>query len=90
MHQLIKLHIRAINEAELLLLGDLTMKNPLEKLELVGRLSEGTLESPLFSTHGNQLQQIELSWCQLIESPAAELSGLSNLTELSDTEGSPS
>ncbi|PUZ71194.1 hypothetical protein GQ55_2G294900 [Panicum hallii var. hallii] len=82
MHQLTKLHIRAINEAELLLLEDLTMKNPLEKLELVGRLSEGTLESPFFSTHGNQLLQMELSWCQLIESPVEELSGLSNLTEL--------
>ncbi|KAJ1290124.1 hypothetical protein BS78_02G218600 [Paspalum vaginatum] len=82
MHRLTKLHIRAINEAELLLLEDLTLQNPLEKLELVGRLSEGTLGSPFFSTHKNQLLQIELSWCQFIESPVAQLSGLSNLTEL--------
>ncbi|XP_062193249.1 disease resistance protein RPM1-like [Phragmites australis] len=82
MHQLTRLHIRASNEDELLLLEDLTLQNPLEKLELVGRLSEGTLKSPFFSTHGNQLLQIELSWCQLIENPVAQLSGFSNLTEL--------
>ncbi|WVZ65336.1 hypothetical protein U9M48_014716 [Paspalum notatum var. saurae] len=82
MHRLTKLHIRAINEAEILLLEDLTLQNPLEKLELVGQLSEGTLESPFFSTHKNQLLQIEISWCQFTESPVAQLSGLSNLTEL--------
>ncbi|KAF8781041.1 hypothetical protein HU200_001013 [Digitaria exilis] len=82
MRLLTKLHIRAINEDELLLLDDLTVQNPLEKLELVGRLSEGTLESPFFSTHGDQLLQMELSWCQLIASPVAELCGLSNVTEL--------
>nr|TKW33700.1 hypothetical protein SEVIR_2G257100v2 [Setaria viridis] len=82
MHLLTRLHIRASNEHELLLLEDLTLKNPLEKLELVGRLSEGTLESPFFSTHGNQLLLMELAWCQLTNSPVAQLSELSNLTEL--------
>ncbi|KAK3133625.1 hypothetical protein QOZ80_6AG0538960 [Eleusine coracana subsp. coracana] len=82
MHQLTKLHIRSIDKDELLLLEDLTLQNPLEKLELIGRLSEGTLESPFFSAHGHQLLQIELSWCKLIESPVAWLSELSNLTEL--------
>jgi len=82
LHHLTKLHIRAINEAELLLLEDLTLQNPLEKLELVGRLSEGTLESPFFSTHGSQLLLMELAWCQFIDSPVPQLSELSNLTEL--------
>ncbi|TVU09967.1 hypothetical protein EJB05_43466, partial [Eragrostis curvula] len=82
MHQLTRLHIRASNEDELLLLDDLTLQNPLEKIDLIGRISEGTLESPFFSTHGTQLLQMELSWCHLIESPVARLSGLSNLTEL--------
>ncbi|RCV12148.1 hypothetical protein SETIT_2G246300v2 [Setaria italica] len=82
MHLLTRLHIRASNEHELLLLEDLTLKNPLEKLELVGRLSEGTLESPFFSTHGNQLLLMELARCQLTNSPVAQLSELSNLTEL--------
>jgi len=82
MHQLTRLHIRAINKDELLFMENLTLQNPLEKLDLVGRLSEGTLESPFFSAHGSQLQQLELAWCQFIGSPVAQLSKLSNLTEL--------
>ncbi|CAL5087772.1 unnamed protein product [Urochloa decumbens] len=82
MHQLSRLHIRAINENELLFLENLTLQTPLEKLDLVGCLSEGTLESPFFSAHGSQLLQMELAWCQFIGSPVAQLSKLSNLTEL--------
>ncbi|KAL6844806.1 hypothetical protein ACP4OV_025465 [Aristida adscensionis] len=82
MHQLSRLQIRASSEDELLLLEDLTLQNPLDKLDLVGRLSEGTLESPYFSNHAYQLLQIGLSWCQFMESPVARLSKLSNLTEL--------
>lgn len=82
MHLLTKLNIRASNEHEILLLENLTLQNPLEKLELAGRLSEGTLESPFFSTHGNQLLLMELAWCQLINSPVTQISILSNLTEL--------
>ncbi|CAL5081990.1 unnamed protein product [Urochloa decumbens] len=82
MNQLSRLNIRASNKDEVLPLEDLTLQNPLEKLELVGQLSEGTFESSFFSMHGNQLLQMELSWCQLMESPVAWLSKLSNLTEL--------
>jgi disease resistance protein RPM1 len=82
LHHLSNLNIRAYNEDETLLLEDLTMPNPLEKLSFVGRLSEGTLKSPFFSTHGNRLLNMELLWCQLAENPAAQLFELSNLTEL--------
>ncbi|KAL5201018.1 hypothetical protein ABZP36_035372 [Zizania latifolia] len=82
MHQLTKLIIRARHEDELLLLDDLTLLNPLEKLELVGQLSERTLESPFFSTHGNELLQMELSWCHLAVNPVARLTEFSKLTEL--------
>nr|CAJ26369.1 putative ATPase [Brachypodium sylvaticum] len=82
LHHLSTLHIRAYNEDELLLLEDLTMPKPLEKLGLIGRLSEGTFKSPFFSTHGNRLLNMELSWCQFTENPVARLFELSNLTEL--------
>ncbi|KAM0882308.1 hypothetical protein ACQ4PT_032413 [Festuca glaucescens] len=82
LHHLSNLHIRAYNEDETLLLEDLTMPNPLEKLGLVGRLSEGTLKSPFFSTHGDRLLNMELLWCQLSENPAVRLFELSNLTDL--------
>uniref|UniRef100_A0ACD5XTN6 Uncharacterized protein n=1 Tax=Avena sativa TaxID=4498 RepID=A0ACD5XTN6_AVESA len=82
MPHLSRLNIRAYNEDEVLLLENLTMPNPLDKLNLVGQLSEGTLESPFFSTHGNRLLKMELSWCHLAENPVARLLELSNLTEL--------
>ncbi|XP_006660746.1 disease resistance protein RPM1-like [Oryza brachyantha] len=85
MHQLTRLNIRASNEHELLLLDDFTLSNPLEKLELAGQLSEGTLESPFFSGHGNKLLRMELSWCQLTLNPVARLAEFSSLTELSLT-----
>lgn len=58
------------------------LPNPLEKLDLLGQLSKGTLESPFFTTHGNELLQLELSRCQLTVNLVAWLSKLSNLTEL--------
>ncbi|GJM98488.1 hypothetical protein PR202_ga15507 [Eleusine coracana subsp. coracana] len=82
MQHLTRLHIRSSNKDELLLLDKLSLQNPLEKLDLIGQLSEGTLRCPFFSTHGIQLLQMELSWCHLIQSPLVWLSGLSNLTEL--------
>uniref|UniRef100_A0A0E0ILB5 Uncharacterized protein n=1 Tax=Oryza nivara TaxID=4536 RepID=A0A0E0ILB5_ORYNI len=82
MQHLTRLNIRARNEDELLLLDDFTLSNPLEKLELVGQLSEGTLESPFFSIHGYKLLQIELSWCKLTVNPVARLAEFSDLTEL--------
>ncbi|KAM0847030.1 hypothetical protein ACQ4PT_055294 [Festuca glaucescens] len=82
MHHLSRLNIRAYNEDELLMLEDLTLPNPLDKLDLVGRLSEGTLESPFFSTYGNRLLKMEVSWCHLAENPMACLLELSNLTDL--------
>jgi disease resistance protein RPM1 len=82
LHHLSNLHIRACNEDEKLLLEDLMIPNPLEKLSLVGQFSVGTLKSPFFSTHGNRLLILELLWCQLAENPVAQLFELSNLTEL--------
>uniref|UniRef100_A0A0A9QEJ1 Uncharacterized protein n=1 Tax=Arundo donax TaxID=35708 RepID=A0A0A9QEJ1_ARUDO len=82
MHQLSKLEIRACNEDELLQLEDLTFPNPLQKLNLFGRLSKGTLESPFFLKHGNALLQIGLWYSQLTEKQLSQLSELSNLTEL--------
>uniref|UniRef100_A0A0D9XEW5 Uncharacterized protein n=1 Tax=Leersia perrieri TaxID=77586 RepID=A0A0D9XEW5_9ORYZ len=82
MHCLTRLNIRASNEHELLLLDGLTLSNPLEKLELAGQLSEGTLESPFFSAHGNKLLQMELSWCKLTVNSVARLAEFSSLTEL--------
>uniref|UniRef100_J3MYI3 Uncharacterized protein n=1 Tax=Oryza brachyantha TaxID=4533 RepID=J3MYI3_ORYBR len=82
MQHLTRLHIRAMNEDEVLLLEDLMLPNPLEKFDLLGQLSKGTLESPFFSTHGNELLQLELARCQLELNPVALLSKLSNLTEL--------
>ncbi|XP_052168825.1 disease resistance protein RPM1-like isoform X1 [Oryza glaberrima] len=82
MQHLTRLHIRAMNEDEVLLLDDLMLPNPLEKLDLLGQLSKGTLESPFFTTHGNELLQLELSRCQLTVNLVAWLSKLSNLTEL--------
>ncbi|KAJ1290125.1 hypothetical protein BS78_02G218700 [Paspalum vaginatum] len=82
MHQLLRLHIRSSNKDEVLSLEDLALQNPLEKLDLVGQLSEGTLKSPFFSAHGSQLLQMELAWCQFVDSHVAHLSKLSNLTEL--------
>uniref|UniRef100_A0A0D9XEW6 NB-ARC domain-containing protein n=1 Tax=Leersia perrieri TaxID=77586 RepID=A0A0D9XEW6_9ORYZ len=82
MQHLTRLHIRAMNEYDVLLLEDLALPNPLEKLDLLGPLSEGTLESPYFTTYGNELLQMELSCCQLTVNRVAWLSELSNLTEL--------
>uniref|UniRef100_A0A0A9HSG0 Uncharacterized protein n=1 Tax=Arundo donax TaxID=35708 RepID=A0A0A9HSG0_ARUDO len=86
MHQLSRLRISACNEDELLQLDDLTFPNPPQTLELYGRLSEGTLESPFFSSHGSQLLQMKLSWCQFVESPVTHLSKLSKLSELTLTQ----
>jgi disease resistance protein RPM1 len=82
LHNLSNLHIRAYTQDEKLLLEDLMIPNPLEKLSLVGQFSVGTLKSPFFSTHGNRLLILELLWCQLAENPVAQLFELSNLTEL--------
>uniref|UniRef100_A0A0A9JNT8 Uncharacterized protein n=1 Tax=Arundo donax TaxID=35708 RepID=A0A0A9JNT8_ARUDO len=65
MHQLSRLLTRACNEDELLQLDDLTFPNPLRKLCLFGRFSEGTMESPFFINHGNAFLRIRLLYCQL-------------------------
>lgn len=70
------------NENEVLQLETLTSPPPLQKLVLEGRLAEGTLESPLFSTCGSTLTELRLNWCQLTENPIPPLSKLSNLTAL--------
>ncbi|XP_062193592.1 disease resistance protein RPM1-like [Phragmites australis] len=82
MQQLSLLHIRACNEDEVLQLDDLTFPNPLQKLSLWGRFSEGTLKSPFFLNHGNALLRIRLGYCHLTENQLSRLSELSGLTEL--------
>jgi disease resistance protein RPM1 len=82
MHHLSKLEIRASNEDEVFQLEAMALPKPLQKLTLVGQLSEGTLESPFFLTHGNALLTALLVWCQITASPIPHLSGLSNLAHL--------
>jgi disease resistance protein RPM1 len=82
MHQLSALGIRASNEDEVLQLETLTLSNRLKKLNITGRFSEGTLESPFFSTNGDALHEISLVWSQLGENPMPRLSELSNLTQI--------
>ncbi|CAL4947742.1 unnamed protein product [Urochloa decumbens] len=82
MHQLSRLLIRACNEDELLQLDSLTFPNPLQKLDIVGRLSEKTLESPFFLNHGHALLEIHLVNSQLSKNQLLQLSELTKLTEL--------
>lgn len=82
MPQLSKLKLKVSNENEVLQLEVLASPPPLQKLVLEGRLAEGTLESPLFSTCGSTLVELRLFWCQLTENPIPPLSKLSNLTAL--------
>lgn len=76
------LMVRACNEDEVLKLDDLTFANPLQTLDLAGRLSEGTFTSPFFLNHGNGLLRLQLCYSQLSENPVPHLSELSNLTQL--------
>ncbi|KAI4968574.1 hypothetical protein ZWY2020_045904 [Hordeum vulgare] len=80
MQQLSVLGIEASNEDEVLQLETLTLSNRLKKLTLSGRISEGTLKSPFFSTNGDALYRIYLRWSHLAENPVPRLSELSNLT----------
>ncbi|CAM0908012.1 unnamed protein product [Alopecurus aequalis] len=80
MHKLSSLEIKASNEDEVLQLESLELSSCLKKLVLLGRFSEGTLESPLFSISGDALHEIYLFWSQLVENPLPCLSKLSNLT----------
>ncbi|KAE8772686.1 Disease resistance protein RPM1 [Hordeum vulgare] len=82
MHQLSRLGIEASNEDEVLQLETLTLSNRLKKLTLSGRISEGTLKSPFFSTNGDALYRIYLRWSELSENPVPRLSELSNLTDI--------
>ncbi|KAM3372939.1 hypothetical protein ACQJBY_019723 [Aegilops geniculata] len=82
MHRLSALEISASNEDEVLQLETLTLSNVVKKLELHGRFSEGTLESPFFSTNGDALHKISLRWSQLAVNPVQRLSEFSNLTEI--------
>ncbi|XP_047064302.1 disease resistance protein RPM1-like [Lolium rigidum] len=82
MVQLQSLTIRAIDENEVLQLEALTLSNPLQTLCLEGKLSEGTLKSPFFSTHGHVLFELSLSWSQFSEDPLPLLSGFLKLTHL--------
>lgn len=82
MRQLLQLEITASNEDEVLQLETLALSDYLKKLTLFGRLSEGTLKSPFFSTNGDALHMINLFWSQLSENPVQRLSELSNLTEI--------
>jgi disease resistance protein RPM1 len=80
-HHLSTLYIRTGNEDEELQLETLS-SNHLKKLILKGRLSEGTLKSPFFSTNGDALHEISLVWSQLAENPVPCLSEFSNLTKI--------
>ncbi|KAF6998704.1 hypothetical protein CFC21_014796 [Triticum aestivum] len=80
MHQLSQLEIKASNEDDELQLETLTLTNRLKKLNISGRISEGTLNSPFFSTNRDALHEISLRWSQLAENPLQRLSELSNLT----------
>lgn len=82
MQLLTKLNLRASSENEVLQLEALASPPALQKLVLEGRLAEGTLESPFFSTCASTLTKLRLIWCQLTENPIPPLSKLSNLTAL--------
>ncbi|KAK1596776.1 hypothetical protein QYE76_027241 [Lolium multiflorum] len=82
MHHLSKLQVRSSNEDEVLQLDTLTLSNPLQKLFLIGRFTEGTLKSPFFSTHGNQPLRLELFYSQLARNPLPRLSKFTKLNHL--------
>ncbi|RCV12149.1 hypothetical protein SETIT_2G246400v2 [Setaria italica] len=82
MRHLSRLEIRTWNENELLHLDNLELPNPLQVLDLYGRFSEGTFESPFFLNHGSELYLISLKYCQLTENQLSQLSRLSKLTYL--------
>ncbi|XP_072979745.1 disease resistance protein RPM1-like [Typha angustifolia] len=87
MHFISRLTFHADNENEVLQLEGLNPQSlHLYRLTLRGRLSKGTLNSPLFcgdqQNNNHHLRELSLVWCQLEEDPIPSLSRLSNLTRL--------
>lgn len=82
LRHLSKLEIRASNHDEVLQLDNLAVPNPLDKLTLIGPLSQGILESPFFSKHGDQLLRLELYRSQLVDNPTPRLYRLSKLSRI--------
>nr|XP_029116448.1 disease resistance protein RPM1-like [Elaeis guineensis] len=77
------LDLNASDENEILLLGG--WDHPpqhLLKLNLRGRLAEGTMELPLFSALGSSLRVLYLGWSRLREDPLRSLSQLTHLVYL--------
>nr|UBY06966.1 NBS-LRR disease resistance protein [Dasypyrum villosum] len=60
MQHLIRLHVKASNQGEVLRLESLSLPSQLQTLELTGRLSGGVLQSPFFSAHANTLVRLSL------------------------------
>lgn len=83
MQHLLRLHVKASNQDELLRLESLQLPPELQTLQLTGKLTGGVLKSPLlFSANVNSLVRLSLCWCDLTEDPIPYLSKLSNLTSL--------
>uniref|UniRef100_A0A0D9X5Z4 NB-ARC domain-containing protein n=1 Tax=Leersia perrieri TaxID=77586 RepID=A0A0D9X5Z4_9ORYZ len=83
MQHLLRLHVKASNQDEVLRMESLKLPPELQTLQLTGKLAGGVLKSPsLFSANGNSLVRLSLCWSDLTESPIPYLSKLSNLTSL--------
>ncbi|XP_047046266.1 disease resistance protein RPM1-like [Lolium rigidum] len=82
MQHLVRLHVKAINQDEILSLESLALPPQLQTLELSGRLAEAVVQSPFFSAHANTLVRLSLCWCNFAENPIPHISKLSNLTSL--------
>ncbi|XP_038984033.1 disease resistance protein RPM1-like [Phoenix dactylifera] len=83
LHHLYYLSLTASNENEILQLGG--WDHPpqhLLKLELDGRLAEGTMQLPLFRALGASLRRLHLGWSGLVEDPIQSLSQLRDLVWL--------
>ncbi|XP_038979104.1 disease resistance protein RPM1-like [Phoenix dactylifera] len=83
LHHLYYLCLTASNENEILQLGG--WDHPpqhLLKLELDGRLAEGTMQLPLFRALGASLRTLHLGWSGLVEDPIQSLSQLRDLGQL--------
>lgn len=69
MQHLVRLHVKAINQEEVLRLESLALPPQLQTLELTGQLAGGILQSPFFSGHANTLVRLSLCWCPSCRRP---------------------
>ncbi|XP_037445019.1 disease resistance protein RPM1-like [Triticum dicoccoides] len=82
LRHLSRLELRASYCEEVLQLDNLTLPKRLDKLTLVGGLSQGFLESPFFSKHGDELVRLELYYSQLVVDPTPCLYRLAKLSRI--------